>query len=297
MAIPALIVSGYLGSGKTTLVARLLADAQANGVRLAIISNEFGDTGIDRALLDAGQGGLVELDGGCVCCRLSDALGETLENILTTVKPDRLVLETSGVALPGDVLIQFWRSPIDELISDEVVVVLVDGDRMSRGEGFDETFLDQVEAADLLLLNKCDRMDADAMVAAEARLAELSAGQPVFRTRFAEIDPVLLYPPDPEGTRQDRRDATPGRRPHTHERFGTEVLEIPKGTPEAEVLSTVVAQQAVRAKGFVLTDVGVRVVQGVGPRVELTEPNNDVPDGLLGRVVLIRRLAGHDPHG
>ena len=82
MPIPALIVSGYLGSGKTTLVGHLLREAQAEGVRLAIISNEFGDTGIDRALLDAGEDGFVELDGGCVCCRLSDVLGETLEAIL-----------------------------------------------------------------------------------------------------------------------------------------------------------------------------------------------------------------------
>ena len=90
--VPALIVSGFLGAGKTTLVQHLLEQAQAEGVRLAIVSNEFGDTGIDRALLDAGEEGFVELDGGCVCCRLSDALSETLEALLTQVRPDRLVL-------------------------------------------------------------------------------------------------------------------------------------------------------------------------------------------------------------
>ena len=80
--VPALIISGFLGSGKTTLVSRLLDAARRDGVRLAIISNEFGDTGIDRALLDAGQEGFVELDGGCVCCRLSDALSDTVEMIV-----------------------------------------------------------------------------------------------------------------------------------------------------------------------------------------------------------------------
>lgn len=296
MPVPALIVSGYLGSGKTTLVGRLLADAQAQGIRLAIISNEFGDTGIDRALLDAGQDGLVELDGGCVCCRLSDALGETLEKILTEVRPDRLVLETSGVALPGDVLIQFWRAPVDALVSDEVVVVLVDGDRMLRTEELEETFLDQVEAADLLLLNKCDLMDEDGMREVEGRLAELTGGQPVLRTVHAEVDPVLLYPPDPEGERAARRDPDRVDRPHTHERFGTEVMELPAGLSAAEVLARVIAADAVRAKGFVQIDEGLRILQGVGPRVELSEPDNEVPAELVGRVVLIRRFAGHDDH-
>ena len=70
--VPVTILTGFLGAGKTTLVQHLLEEAQAEGVRLAIVSNEFGDTGIDRALLDAGEEGFVELDGGCVCCRLSD---------------------------------------------------------------------------------------------------------------------------------------------------------------------------------------------------------------------------------
>ena len=117
MAIPALVVSGFLGSGKTTLVRRLLDQARADGVRLAIVSNEFGDVGIDKALLEAGSGGIVELDGGCVCCRLSDALGETLQMLLGTSSFDRLVIETSGVALPGEMLVQFWRPPIDALIT------------------------------------------------------------------------------------------------------------------------------------------------------------------------------------
>jgi cobalamin biosynthesis protein CobW len=135
--VPALIVAGWLGSGKTTLVEHLLEEAQATGVRLAIISNEFGDTGIDRALLDAGEEGFVELDGGCVCCRLSDALSETVEQIVRAVRPDRVVLECSGVALPGEVLIQFWRPPLDALVSEEVAVVLVDAERAAAERSHD----------------------------------------------------------------------------------------------------------------------------------------------------------------
>lgn len=294
-AIPALIVSGYLGSGKTTLVGHLLRAAQRDGVRLAIISNEFGDTGIDRALLDAGEEGFVELDGGCVCCRLSDALGETLEQILTVVRPDRLVLETSGVALPGDILVQFWRPPIDELVSEEAVVVVVDADHLLRHESHDETFLEQIEAADVLVLNKCDLVDAAGQIEATRRLSEMSGGRPVLPTTRSQVDPDLLFPPDPEGARRQRRDPAAEPAPHEHERFHTRELLFDGEVEAAEVLRRVAAEGAIRAKGFVRTPEGLRVVQGVGERIELTTPDRPVRDDLVGRVVIIFREADDAP--
>ncbi|MCA9569571.1 MAG: GTP-binding protein [Myxococcales bacterium] len=293
-AVPALIVGGYLGSGKTTLVSHLLAHAHREGVKLAIVSNEFGDTGIDRALLDAGEEGFVELDGGCVCCRLSDTLSETLEAILTTAKPDRLVLETSGVALPGEVVVQFWRPPLRQLVTDEVVVVVVDAER--AGGELDETFLEQVEAADLVLLNKCDLVDEAGLDAAEARLDALSGGQPLIRTTQCEVDPELLYPPDPEGLRQRRRDPDATPHAHTHEAFNTTELAFPDVTPADRILAEVAAMGAVRAKGFVRTPEGVRVLQGVGQRIQLSVPPNPVDPALVGRVVVIHRVAGAVAH-
>jgi cobalamin biosynthesis protein CobW len=296
--VPALIVSGYLGSGKTTLVSRLLEDAQSKGIRLAIVSNEFGDTGIDRALLDAGEEGFVELDGGCVCCRLSDALSETLEMILTTTTPDRLVLETSGVALPGEVVVQFWRPPLRQLISDEIVAVVVDAEHATqRAADEDETFLEQIEAADLLLLNKADLLDESGLVAAEACLDELSEGQPRFRTVHGAIDPALLYPPDTDGSRAARRDPDARPSPHVHETFNTTELSFPGVVDADSVLAEVASHQAIRAKGFVRTADGVQVVQGVGPRIQLSAPDVQVSEDLVGRVVVIHRVEGaHHTH-
>ncbi len=294
--IPALIVSGYLGAGKTTLVAHLLAQAQQEGVRLAIISNEFGDTGIDRALLDAGEEGFVELDGGCVCCRLSDALGETLEQLLTQVQPDRLVLECSGVALPGEILVQFWRPPVSDLVSEEVVVVVVDAERAAAPEAFEETFLEQLEAADLVLLNKIDLVDAEALARAEARVTEITQGQPVLHADHGRVDPHLLFPPDPAGARAARRDRDATVGAHSHERFVTTELSFDDGVDRATVLARISAKQAVRAKGFVRTDAGVHVVQGVGKRITMTLADRPISDALVGRVVIIERLDGQDPH-
>lgn len=296
--VPALILSGYLGAGKTTLVGHLLAAAQREGVKLAIISNEFGDTGIDRALVDAGEEGFVELDGGCVCCRLSDALGETVEGIVRAARPDRLVLECSGVALPGDVQVQFWRPPVDALITDEVVVVMVDADRFvaTADDALEDTFLEQLEAADLLLLNKVDLVTEAQADACEARLGTLTGGQPVIRCTHGEVEPSLLFPPDPDGARRARRDADAKPHPHTHERFTTHELRFPGVVDPAAVLAEVAAQQAIRAKGFVRTADGLQVLQGVGPRIELTPFLRPLDEALVGRVVIIHREAGHDAH-
>ena len=298
MPIPALIVSGFLGSGKTTLVGHLLRQAQAEGVRLAIVSNEFGDTGIDKALLEAGEEGFVELDGGCVCCRLSDALGETLVTIVEQVNPDRLVIECSGVALPGDVLVQFWRPPIDALVSDEVVVVLVDAHTLARtpSGSEDDTFLQQVEAADLLLLNKCDLAGPEALAEAEQRLGELSSGRPVLRAIHAEVDPRLLFPPDPAGARTQRRDPEASPAPHVHEQFNTTELRFEGVVDGPALTARLVEQGALRAKGFVRTAEGIRLVQGVGERVELTDPHKVIDEDLVGRVVIIHRTEGVHVH-
>lgn len=288
-AIPALIISGFLGAGKTTLVAHLLKAAQAEGVRLAIVSNEFGDTGIDRALLDNGEEGFVELDGGCVCCRLSDALSETLEMILTTVKPDRLVLETSGVALPGEVVVQFWRPPIDALVSEEVVVVVVDAERMVSDEPLSDTYVEQLEAADLVLLNKRDLVDAAALELARARLHEMTNGRPIIDAEHAQVLPELLFPPDPSDARQARRDPKATMHPHVHEAFNTRELSFPGVVDAEDVVARVQLEGALRAKGFIRTTQGVRVIQGVGERVQVDIPSVPVAEDLVGRVVIIYR--------
>ena len=297
MPTPALIVSGFLGAGKTTLVQRLLDAARRDGVRLAIVSNEFGDTGIDRALLDAGEEGFVELDGGCVCCRLSDALSETLERLLTEVRPDRLVLECSGAALPGEILVQFWRPPLSELISEEVVAVVVDAPRAVAHAEQDETFWEQIDAADLLLLNKADLVSAAALDQVEFHLDEVTGGQPLIRTVRADVDPALLFPPDPEALRQRRRDPDATLTDHTHVAYGTRELLRDDVVTEADLLDELAALGALRVKGFVGPPAGVRVVQGVGARITLEAPVNPVPDALVGRIVVItRQEAASSPH-
>jgi cobalamin biosynthesis protein CobW len=288
--IPALVVSGFLGSGKTTLVRRLLADAQAQGVRVALVSNEFGELGIDAALLGRMQDDYVELRGGCVCCKLSDQLVETLEMLRQRVDPDRVIVETSGVALPYDTQLNFWREPVAGWIADDVAVVVVNAEQLAAERELEGTFEQQVSSADLLVLNQLDRVDEAAIPLLEARLREIEPEAPILRAVHADVDPRLLFPPDPEGRRALRREASGEMRAdHLHERFEAEEIAVEPGIETEALVARLRATSALRVKGFVRTRDGVRVVQGVGPRIELATPDAPPPEELVGRLVVIRR--------
>lgn len=295
--VPVLVVGGFLGSGKTTLVRRLLADAQARGLRMAVISNEFGELGIDAALLGAGDVRMIELAGGCVCCSLSNELVETLVELRQKVDPDRIVIETSGLALPFDTQLHLYRPKVREWVGDEACVVVVDAE---RADEVDPLFADQVQGADLVLLSKVDLVDAPTRARAVARLADLAPDAPVIEAVRGDVSVDLFYPRGPRASASHDHDhdhvdgdehghphAHAG--PHAHEAWTSAELHVPAGLPEADAYAFVEARRGVRTKGFVQTAEGVRLVQGVGRRLELTEPEGPVAPELLGRVVVIRR--------
>ena len=287
--IPVVVVSGFLGSGKTTLVRHLLADAQRSGRRAAVVSNEFGELGIDGALLSRDGDDYVELSGGCVCCRLSDELVETLQMLRERANPDLVIVETSGVALPFDVQLNFWREPIADWIETDVAVVVVNAEQLADGRDLDGTFAQQVSSADLLLLNKLDLVAAQVLPKLEAALREIEPDAPLVRAIHARLDPALLFPPDPDGVRERHRSEPSDGRPHHHEEFVAEEISIAQGTEPDALVERVRALAALRAKGFVITSEGPRILQGVGPRIELTKLDFAPPAELLGRIVVIRR--------
>lgn len=290
--IPALVVSGFLGSGKTTLVRHLLQDAQRRGERIAVVSNEFGELGIDQALLGEGEEAYVELEGGCVCCKLSDELRDTLQMLWEKVQPDKIIVETSGVALPYDTQLNFWRPPVRDWVDDDMAVVVVNAEQLHNQTELEGTFEDQVSSADLLVLNKIDLVPSHALPDLESQLQAYAPDCPIVHCRHGQLPPELLFTPDP--ARLARRLADPEPRPHSHEHFETEEMRFPR-TTKAEVVSVLRELGALRAKGFVETDRGVMLVQGVGRRIELSAPPKGLPEDMVGRVVIIRRGEGA-PH-
>jgi cobalamin biosynthesis protein CobW len=287
--IPVLVVSGFLGAGKTTLVRHLLHDAQRTGVRMAVVSNEFGALGIDKALLGEGEEAYVELEGGCVCCQLSDTLLDTLQMLWERVRPDRIIVETSGIALPFDTQLNLWREPVSSWVDDDMAVVVVNAEQLMEGRNLEGTFEDQVSSADLLLLNKVDLIPPEALGRVEAMLQVLAPDTPTVRSIQGSVDPAVLFPPDPAVVRSQRRVARPEPPAHQHDMFQAQEISVEEGI-EPEVLSERLRRLgALRAKGFVQTSQGLRLVQGVGRRIELVEVTLRPPPALLSKVVVIMR--------
>jgi G3E family GTPase len=205
------VLSGFLGSGKTTLVQRLLADARRRGLRIALVSNELGELGIDKALLGRGGESYVEIEGGCVCCELSDDLLQTLTDLHRDVDPDRFVIETSGVALPYDTQLNFWREPACDFIGEDMAVVVVNAEQLYEERDLEGTFEDQVQSADLLILNKLDLVPEIAWPEIEARLRAIEPEAPLVHSVQGDVDMDLLFPPGAEEL--DRRGPPPSPPP------------------------------------------------------------------------------------
>lgn len=287
--IPVLVVSGFLGSGKTTLVSHLLKQAQAEGVRIAVVSNELGALGIDQALLGQGGEAYVELEGGCVCCQLSDELRDTLQMLWERVRPNGVIVETSGVALPFDTQLQVWREPVCRWVDDDMAVVVVNAEQLFEGRDLEGTFEDQVSSADLLLLNKIDLVSPESLDRLESILHRMAPDTPVVRSIQGQVDPSVLFPPDLRALRTQRRTSAAPSTPHHHESFLAYELAVEDGIDPDVLVERLRNLGMLRGKGFVRTSHGLRLVQSVGRRIELTEPQFTPPADLVGRVVIVIR--------
>src|SRR5262244_155478 len=301
--VPCTIVTGFLGSGKTTLIRHVLANA--NGRRLAVIVNEFGDVGIDGEILkgcgDAAcpEENIVELANGCLCCTVADEFVPALDAILArTPAVEHIVIETSGLALPKPLVQAFHWPAIKSRVTVDGVVAVVDGAALAQGrvaadldalarqragdaaldhdDPIEEVFEDQVACADLVVLNKCDLLEPaglDAAVAAVRRA--LPRAVKVVTAADGKVDPAALLglgvgTEDDIANRRTRHDA---ELEHDHDDFESFVLPLAEISDPAHLAARIAAAAAdasvLRVKGFAaVAGKPMRLlVQAVGPRV------------------------------
>jgi cobalamin biosynthesis protein CobW len=303
--IPATIVTGFLGAGKTSLIRHLLAEP--DGRRLAVIINEFGDLGVDRELLlgcgvkGCAEDDLIELPNGCICCTVADAFLPTMQTLLDRPQPpDHIVIETSGLALPKPLVKAFQWPDVRARVTVDGVITVVDAPAVADGRFADdpdavreeraadpavsheqplkELFEDQLACADMIVLNKIDQLDARLLGQVSAELDErLRPETKVVPAVRGALDSRVVLGIDGavEGTidgRWSHHDEEEGE--HGHDEFVSFVTELgPIADPaalERRIRAVAAAHDVLRVKGFVhVPGKAMRqVVQCVGARLE-----------------------------
>jgi cobalamin biosynthesis protein CobW len=299
--IPATIVSGFLGAGKTSLVRHVLENA--GGRRIAVIVNEFGQLGIDGATLrdcaipGCAEGDIVELANGCLCCTVADEFLPAMQALLDRAEPpEHILIETSGLALPKPLIKAFDWPDIRARVTVDGVVTLIDAPAYADGRFADdpdavaaaraadptldhdnplaEVFDDQLASADLVVLNKADLAPADELASRLA--AALRPGVRVVTASHGRVPLAALLgigaaAEDDLASRPSHHDAEDGA--HEHDDFFSFVAPLDETAgPDpllARITQAVRAHDILRVKGF-CTVAGKRsllAIEGVGPRV------------------------------
>jgi cobalamin biosynthesis protein CobW len=310
--IPATVVTGFLGAGKTTLIRHMLANA--GGKRIALIINEFGDLGVDGDILKGcgdetcTEDDIMELSNGCICCTVAEDFIPTMQKLLERDnKPDHIVIETSGLALPQPLVRAFNWPEISTKVTVDGVITVVDGKAVDEGrfahnvaavdaqrkldENLDhetplsELFEDQIACADMIVVNKADLLGEDHADALVAKLkGEARGGVQVVRASMGvlPIDVLLGQGIGSEGDMDARGevhhhhhdDEDDDHHHHDHDEFESFVVtrgEIKDPKAFASQIAEVIrAHDILRLKGFVAVEgKPMRLtVQAVGPRVD-----------------------------
>jgi G3E family GTPase len=269
--IPVTVIGGYLGAGKTTLLNQLLR--QADGERLAVLVNDFGDIGIDAQLIESRAENLINLAGGCVCCSFGNDLVDALQSLMAMEPlPQRILIETSGVSMP----LQVARTTtlVRGLVRD-AVIVLADAQNV-RDRATDryvaDTVLGQLAQADLIVLTKTDLVDDTGLNETRQWLAQVAENIPILETGQHEVArELLLGPPVSRDSNWQFQMMTRGDQASS--RFESICLSITEPVDPEALAAVLTAPQSgvARAKGFVTDGHGqCWLLQLAGSRVELT---------------------------
>jgi G3E family GTPase len=191
--LPVTIITGFLGSGKTTLLNHILTNQQ--GLKTAVLVNEFGEIGIDNELIvkTDEDGTLVELSNGCICCTINEDLMNAVYKVLEREdKVDYLVVETTGLADPLPVALTFLGSELRDMTRLDSIITVVDSENFSLDLFNSQAAESQIAYGDIILLNKSDLVSEDTLDQLELRIRDLKDGARILRTTKGDVPLSLL---------------------------------------------------------------------------------------------------------
>jgi G3E family GTPase len=255
---PLTILTGPLGSGKTTLLRHILTAVPR---KLAILMNEFGEIAIDTKILQGKNVEMADLGGGCVCCSLLGEFEAAVDEIIATVNPDHLVVETTGVAEP-DALVFDIQESLPQVRLDGVVTV-IDADGLVKYPQVGHTSRIQIESADILLLNKIDLVSEQELETITAKLHALNGIASIISTVRCQIDPDLLF-----GIGRERLQPAPHHHQLEFESFSYTSEAICDRACFTEFADSL-GPDVYRAKGFVQFPDGTHLFNFVAGRWDL----------------------------
>jgi G3E family GTPase len=289
MPVPILLIVGFLGAGKTTVVNRLLANA--DGRRIAAVVNDFGSINIDADLIAGAEGGVVSLANGCICCSLEGDLLRTLASLMRrTPRPETIVIETSGIADPTDIVRNLMDPVIFREAPLETVLCVVDA---SGTDALEDALLQcQIRSADLVALSKVDLADRATCDRVRAAVLAINARATIVEARDGDIPMALLFPPSPDEPPAPR---SVGRRSPSIDRFETItwVSNRPVVMSRFQMAIERLSPKLARAKGFfeaVERPGSPFLLQLAGGRAMVTPAGPRAPDMPFVRMVFIAEL-------
>jgi G3E family GTPase len=190
--LPVTIITGFLGSGKTTLLNHILTNQQ--GLKTAVLVNEFGEIGIDNELIVATDDNMVELSNGCICCTINNDLVDAVYQVLEREeKIDYLVVETTGLADPLPVAMTFLGSELRDLTRLDSIITVVDAANYSLDLFNSQAAFSQINYGDVILLNKADLVDEPKLKDLERKINEIKEGSRIIRTTNSQVPlPLIL---------------------------------------------------------------------------------------------------------
>lgn len=275
--IPVTVIGGYLGAGKTTLVNHLLR--HADGLKLAVLVNEFGALPIDEDLIEAQDDTMISVAGGCVCCSYGNDLIQAMIDLTNLAeKPDHILIESSGVAMPDAIASSV---SIMEGLQVDGIVIVADGETIRAQADNDyigDTIVRQLSAADLVLLNKCDLVELAHLEDLQLWLGSKAANAAVVRVHHTKVPNAIVL------QQFGRPDAERKKEFHPHAGvFETTVIPFEKEV-DAEAVAKRLAHsdlKLIRAKGFVPTSAGMKAIHTVGRRWTVSDAPARVTSGVV----------------